>query len=48
MTTVRLSKTYDDELEKLLQQGLAHYSVGLVKSKRDHVERTMRTFLAVQ
>ncbi len=38
MRRVRLSKTYDDELEVLLGQGLSGFGVKVVRKSRDRVE----------
>ena len=38
MRRVRLSKTYDDELEVLLGQGLSGFGVKVVRKPRDRVE----------
>ena len=46
MRRVSLSRTYDDELDRLLSQGLQHFSVAVVERKRDQVEDTIRQFLA--
>jgi hypothetical protein len=46
MRAVRLSKTYDDEFAKLLEQGLARFGAAIVRQKRDLVERTITEFLA--
>jgi plasmid stabilization system protein ParE len=48
MRLVRLSKTYDDELEALLAQGLPRFGVAVVRRKRDLVERAIVQVLARQ
>ena len=45
MRRVRLSKTYDDELEVLLAQGLPRFGVRVVRRSRDTIERTIEGVL---
>jgi plasmid stabilization system protein ParE len=46
MRSVRLSKTYDDEFEVLLAQGLPRFGVRVIRAKRDLVERCIQDVLA--
>lgn len=45
MRRVRFSKTYGNEFEALLSQGLRHFSVKIVQSKRQLVRATIHQFL---
>lgn len=43
---VRVSKTYQDELEKLLEQGIPRFGLEVVGEKRDRVNHTIEHYLA--
>lgn len=43
---IRVSKTYQDELEKLLEQGIPRFGADVVEQKRDRVNETIE-YLAV-
>lgn len=46
MRRVRFSQTFGDEYEALLRQGLTHFSVQVIQSKRHLVHTTIHQFLA--
>jgi plasmid stabilization system protein ParE len=45
MRRIRLSKTYDDELEALLEQGIPGFGVRVVRASRNRVERAIEQTL---
>jgi len=45
MRSVRFSKTFGDEFEALLRQGLIYFSVRIVQSKRNLVRVAINEFL---
>ena len=47
MRRIRVSRTYEHELEELLAQGLPRFGVAVVERKRDLVNDIIEQFLAV-
>lgn len=45
MRAIRLSKTYQSELEGLLAQGIPIVGIGVVLQKRDRINHTIEQFL---
>ena len=46
MRRIRLSRTYQHELEELLEQGIPRFGLAVVEQKRDLVNDTIEQFLA--
>ena len=46
MRRIRVSRTYQNELERLLEQGIARFGLALVEQKRDLINDTIELFLA--